>query len=189
MNRIEIINKAVKKFNVFSYLEIGVGNNDNFMNVKAIYKDSVDINGLAVNTITSDEFFEKNKVQYDFIFIDGLHLEEQVYKDIINSLDCLQEGGMIMCHDMNPAQEEDQVREYTPPKTWNGDVWKAWVKLRKEREDLEMYVINTDCGCGIIKRGKQSILKSNLELNFDNLNANRTEWLNLKEMVEIEWLE
>jgi len=189
MKRTEIINKAIKKFNVFSYLEVGVGDNKNFKEVKASYKNSVDPNGLAVNTETSDEFFKKNKAKYDFIFIDGLHLEEQVYKDIINSLDCLQEGGMIMCHDMSPAQDEDQVREHTPGKTWNGDVWKAWVKLRKERDDLEMYVINTDCGCGIIKKGNQSLLEDDLELTFNNLDLNRVEWLNLKEVEEIEWLE
>ena len=89
---------------------------------------------------------------------------------------------------MSPAQEEDQVREHTPGKTWNGDVWKSWVKLRKVRDDLNMYVINTDCGCGIIQKGTQSLLKNDLELTFDNLDKNRIEWLNLKEVEDIEWL-
>ena len=94
-----------------------------------------------------------------------------------------------MCHDMSPEKEEDQLREYTRGQTWNGDVWKAWVKLRQERKDLEMYVINTDCGCGIIKEGEQDLLKNGLPLTFENLEKNRKEWLNLKEVEEIEWLE
>jgi len=188
MNRNEIINKAIKKFEYNTYLEIGIGDNNNFKNVNVSRKISVDPNGLPTYLMTSDVFFEKNTVKYDFIFIDGLHLEEQVHKDIINALDCLSEGGMIMCHDMSPAQEEDQVREHTPGKTWNGDVWKSWVKLRKVRDDLNMYVINTDCGCGIIQKGTQSLLKNDLELTFDNLDKNRIEWLNLKEVEDIEWL-
>ena len=189
MKRTDIINRAVKKFNVFTYLEIGVGNASNFRDVKATYKVSVDPNGLATYTTTSDTFFNHNTSSFDFIFIDGLHLEEQVFKDIINSLQYLNEGGMIMCHDVNPEKEEDQVREYKPGQTWNGDVWKAWVKLRQEKKDLEMYVINTDCGCGIIKKGEQVLLKNKLPLTFDNLKKNRKEWLNLKEMEEIEWVE
>jgi hypothetical protein len=189
MKRTEIINKAVKKFNIFTYLEIGVGDSVNFKEVKATYKVSVDPNGLATYTVPSDTFFNHNTSTFDFIFIDGLHLEEQVYKDIINSLNCLKKGGIIMCHDMSPEKEEDQLREYTRGQTWNGDVWKAWVKLRQERKDLEMYVINTDCGCGIIKEGEQDLLKNGLPLTFENLEKNRKEWLNLKEVEEIEWLE
>lgn len=189
MKRTEVINKAIKHFNVFSYLEIGLGKGDNFRNIKATYKISVDPKGAATYNTTSDDFFTHNTSKFDFIFIDGLHLKEQVYKDILNSLDILQEGGTILCHDMSPIAKEDQVREYVPGKTWNGDVWKAWVQLRKERDDLEMYVINTDCGCGVIKKGKQSLLKDDSELTFNNLDSNRIEWLNLIEPEDIEWLE
>ena len=189
-SRTRIINKAIKKFNLYSYLEIGVGDSENFWKVKAKHKDGVDPNGFVGYTMTSDEFFEVNTKKYDFIFLDGLHLSEQIYKDVINSLDCLREGGIIMCHDMNPQREEHQVREcdWSKCSTWNGDVWKTWIRLRRERYDLEMYVINTDCGCGIIKKGNQTLLKDDSEINFNNLDANRVEWLNLKEVEEIEWL-
>jgi hypothetical protein len=39
--------------------------------------------------MTSDEFFEINKSTYDIIFIDGLHIDEQVERDIINGLKIL----------------------------------------------------------------------------------------------------
>jgi len=189
MNRIEVINKAIKHFNAFSYLEIGLGDGTNFRDVKATYKVSVDPKGSATYNMTSDDFFKQNTSMFDFIFIDGLHLEEQVHKDIINSLDVLHKEGTILCHDMSPIAEEDQVREYVPGKTWNGDVWKAWVKLRKDRKDLEMYVINIDNGCGVIRKGKQSLLKDNSPLNFKNLDKHRIEWLNLMESEDVEWLE
>ena len=100
---------------------------------------------------------------------------------MLNSLDILHKGGTILCHDMSPISEEDQVREYIPGKTWNGDVWKAWVKLRKERKGLEMYVINVDNGCGIIRQGNQSfvgdVFDDEIKLTFKNLDKHRIEWL------------
>ena len=195
--RTQIINKAIEWFDMYSYLEIGVGNNVNFTEVKAGHKNSCDINGKGIHTMKSDDFFETNDEYYDFIFVDGLHESEQVYNDIINSLGCLKEGGIIMCHDMSPKEEEHQERDSRQQEgefkgfdrpIWNGDVWKAWIQLRREREDLEMYVINADYGCGIIRRGSQTLLKNDSELNFKNLDENRIEWLNLKEIEEIDWL-
>ena len=59
--------------------------------------------------MTSDEFFEQNKEKFDIVFIDGLHHSEQVYKDILNSLNILNEDGTIICHDMNPTEEFRQI--------------------------------------------------------------------------------
>ncbi len=42
---------------------------------------------------------------------------------------------------------------------WTGDVWKAWVKWRAMRDDLDMVVVNLDSGCGVITRGKQKKVK------------------------------
>ena len=55
--------------------------------------------------LTSDDFFAKNKETFDIIFIDGLHESEQVERDINNSLLCLNQGGYIVCHDINPTKE------------------------------------------------------------------------------------
>ena len=52
-----------------------------------------------------------------------------------------------------------------------------------------MYVIDCDCGCGIITKGEQDLLVTDLPLTFKNLDENRKEWLNLKSVEEIEWLE
>ena len=48
---------------------------------------------------TSDEFFLHNKEKYDVIYIDGWHEASQVYKDINNSWNCLNENGIIICDD------------------------------------------------------------------------------------------
>ena len=51
--------------------------------------------------MTSDEFFKNNKLFFDLIFLDGLHiLHEQTMKDIDNSLNYLKKNGLIVIHDL-----------------------------------------------------------------------------------------
>jgi hypothetical protein len=82
-----------------------------------------------------------------------------VLKDIENSLEVLNEGGMIFCHDMLPTTEEIQrVPRPMPEDVWTGDCWKAWAILRATRKDLEMFIVNSDWGVGVIKKGQQEIV-------------------------------
>jgi hypothetical protein len=183
MTRTDIINRLINKNNYKSFLEIGVCDGINQRNVDAEHKVGVDpdpmISGEPVTShiMTSDDFFKDNKETFDIVFVDGLHHWETVYRDIKNSLDCLNDGGAIVCHDMSPIEE---VHQRVPRETriWNGDCWKAWVKLRSELNN-EMFVVDTDWGCGVILKGSQDKLKVTEELTFDNLVKNRKEWLNL----------
>lgn len=188
VNRADIINRLIKKINAKKYLEIGVDTGQNLNEINCEYKIGIDpnVNTPATFHITSDEFFEKNKETFDIIFIDGLHHDDQVLKDILNSLEILNDGGYIICHDMNPIKEEHQYR-YPYCNHWNGDCWKAFVYLRQERDDLEMCVIDVDHGCGIIKRGKQSPIKININISYKDLDNNRKYWLNLIDADEFEW--
>jgi hypothetical protein len=67
--------------------------------------------------------------------------------------------------------------------SWNGTVWKSFAKLRMTRPDLEMYVIDTDWGVGVIRNGSQELFPSeniNIdELKYELLENNREELLNL----------
>lgn len=160
MKRWDIINALIKKNGYKSYLEIGVFEGMCRDKVEIEQKTTVDPDRKANNPthrMTSDAFFAQNKEKFDIIFIDGLHHSEQVYKDIINSLNVLNEGGTIVCHDMLPTQEIIQ-RVPRMQGIWTGDCWKAWMYLRGTRKDLDMKVVNTDWGVGIIQRGKQEIV-------------------------------
>jgi hypothetical protein len=114
----------------------------------------------------------------DLIFIDGLHHADQVMRDIIHSLQVLTENGTIVVHDCNPMNKEIQM---VPRITggWTGDVWKAWVKLRATRDDLKMYVIDADSGCGVIRRGRQELVTLPESLTYEFLSDNRARILNL----------
>ena len=182
MTRTEIIQSLINKVGGKKYLEIGMGPGLNFNNITCDHKVCVDPTPTVPVTfsLTSDAFFEQNKDIYDIIFIDGLHWSEQVYKDITNSLNVLNDGGYIICHDMNPHSE--YIQRFPQPKIeseWTGDCWKAWVKLKMERDDLQMLCVDTDYGCGVITRGKQDKINVNGDLTWDLLNSNRKELLNL----------
>ena len=41
---------------------------------------------------------------------------------------------------------------------WTGDVWKAIAELRVETIDLDIKVVDTDYGCGIIRRGTNYLI-------------------------------
>lgn len=184
MYRTDIINELIKKNNYKSYLELGVCDGMNLRRINSNDKIGVDPEpteyGVAVTNylMTSDSYFFSNTRKFDIIFIDGLHEAKQVYKDINNALNILNEGGIIICHDMNPIEELHQ-RVPRQSRIWNGDCWKAWVQLRTERNNLEMFVVNTDWGCGVITKGEQIKLKVIEDITYENLVINRNKWLNL----------
>lgn len=171
----EIIQYLIDKYNYQSYLEIGLDNpNNNYLLINCKYKEcvdpyfdewTVDANGYMDNNVkrfiedkiltyhmTSDEMFAQmpEDKKYDIVFIDGYHNEEQVDRDIINSLKHLNKGGRIVVHDCLP-ENEFQGSEAVPTEsvTWMGTVWKSIPKLAFN--GIDYYVIDTDCGCGVIK--------------------------------------
>lgn len=216
---IDVIRKRKSKVN---YLEIGVQTGLCFFKIQANKKLAVDpdfiiklknkIKAYIKNfsnfnneffELTSDDFFAQ-KADYikkigglDVVFIDGLHLYEQVVKDIENSLKYLNKGGVILVHDCNPLNENAAVRAYTSAEVvamnlpgydyiWNGDVWKAIVELRAKRKDVEVMVINTDHGVGVIRQADSGIgLTLNpaqlTNLSYADLDKNRETYLNLKQ--------
>jgi len=152
--------------------------------------------------MTSDDFFKINKQKFDIIFIDGMHEFHFVYRDIINSLDILNENGVIVLHDCNPENEVIQMvpetkdgiwtnqewvdfaenwRKLSVDGNWSGDCWKAIVKFRSLHNNFKTFVIDTDFGVGIITKSTKSVepLILNEELTYKNLEKNRKEWLNL----------
>lgn len=183
MTRTDIINALIEKRGFKRYLEIGVDTGANFRAIKLPPSAKVGVDpkgGEGVMQMTSDQFFHLygDKEKFDIVFIDGLHHSEQVYRDIVNSLKCLNDGGVIVCHDMNPNTEKMQVVPQCQGE-WTGDCWKAWTRLRSIAGGLYMYVVDTDYGCGIIQRGSQHVIKSPDELTWNGLVKNRKEWLNL----------
>lgn len=184
--RTRLINYLIKHNKYQKYLEIGVRNPSlNFDFINCIQKDGVDsdVNVRCRYRMKSDDFFKKisrNK-KYDIIFIDGEHLYKQVLKDVENSLNHLNFGGTIVLHDCNPISEIRQRESLYGKGKCNGTVWKAFALLRMTREDLNMYVVDIDHGCGIIQKGKQKLFPkvSKSKLTYYFLKKHRNKILKL----------
>ena len=162
--RWDLIEYLIKKNNYKNYLEIGCDKNQLFSKVNIDNKIGVDpVSGGNVRK-TSDDFFKETTASFDIVFIDGLHTYEQVKKDILNSVNCLLDEGIILVHDCMP----DSLGKQAVPRykmQWNGDVWKAIVDLRQQ-ENLEIYTCEIDQGIAIIKKKKNtSTLKLDKPIN------------------------
>lgn len=205
MSRTKLINYLIKKYNLVSYLEIGLNNPYcNFVKIRAKEKYSVDpyytdiIDGntedgiaewsrFCTHRMTSDEFFEQNSKNFDIIFIDGLHEEHQVDKDIQNSLKVLKTGGFIVIHDCLPESKGAQAVPRQQP-IWNGTVWKSFVKMNLlKNPGLKLYVLNTDWGCGIIqKKGEVDYpLPEPLEMSWEHFSENKETLYNIVEPQDL----
>jgi len=164
--RLDLIHYLIKKKNYKSYLEIGCHQDEVFSLVNI---DKVGVDPMSGGNFrgTSDEFFLQNKKKFDCIFIDGLHIYEQVIKDIKNSINFLSENGTIILHDCLPSKVTHQ---YVPRSryTWNGDVWKAIVEARTWK-DVETFTILADQGLGVITKKKNSDLLIMKNKNFKKI--------------------
>lgn len=187
VKRYDLINYLLEKNKFLNYLEIGVFHGENIRLIKASHKDGVDPGHEGVVApevtypMTSDTFFEFIKghdIKYDVIFIDGLHHKEQVDKDIENSLNHLVPNGYILLHDCNPISYEAQK---VPRETvvWNGDVWKSIVKLRLNRSDLKIRVVDTDFGVGVVNFEKVDNYNKSKDITWDYFQENKKEIINL----------
>ncbi|MFM7233544.1 MAG: class I SAM-dependent methyltransferase [Flavobacteriales bacterium] len=200
-SRTEIINFILSlKSGHTSYLEIGVCDpTKNFDKIIASEKYSVDP-GVEFESnpvdfkLTSDDFFDKlsrgeilsSSHRFDAIFIDGLHIAEQVDRDIQNALKFLQEDGFVILHDCNPpsewhAREQYEYRLSPAGNLWNGTCWKAFVKWRSN-PSVQSCCIDTDWGVGVLSKKfpiGAPLKERNEFFEFSHLNERRKEQLNL----------
>ena len=163
-SRVKIVQSIIDEKNYKNYLEIGCWKNDLFNEIQCENKIGVDpVSGGTIRK-TSDDFFEHNKLKFDCIFIDGLHKYHQVKRDIINSIDAINDGGIILLHDCLPINVYAQAIprcQYT----WNGDVWKAITEFRTHK-DLDIYTCYADHGIGVILNRKNRNLLELEKANF-----------------------
>ena len=188
--RYDIINTLIKHYNYKTYLEIGTRDGECISKIDIQYKTGVaplpskegeKYTDFKIDSLTFFEKHENKNFGYDIIFIDGSHIGEIVLSDILNSLDHLNEGGTIVMHDCNPQLEIHQ-RQFSIVPTWNGTTWKAFANLRCNRKDLQMVVVDTDNGVGIIQKGEQKPFGDgtfDFNCNWEFLDKHRKNLLNL----------
>ena len=169
-----IISYHPKKHNC-QYLEIGCQKDINFYAVSVKNKVGVDPESGGTLRLTSDKFFRDNKIKFDLIFLDGLHTYEQTKKDLLNSLDIINDGGVIVLDDFIPRNWKE---DFTPrvQKNWNGDVWKIAYELINS-EGIDFKIISIDGGqCVVFKESNNfyipCLFKELKSQNFDYFHQN-----------------
>lgn len=212
--RASILHKLIRKLGVHNYLEIGVNDGSTFLRLEAPIKLAVDPQFRVPGgfwdceqerwfPVASDEFFrnqadwlEKNAL--DLVFVDGLHTYDQSLADVRNSLKYLRPGGVIVMHDCLPTSEAAAAPTMKEARLlrglkgdgfaggpWMGDVYRTILHLRSFSPDLEVHVLDSDCGLGIVRPGKPQSLLSLSEtqirhFSYQELVSRKDFLLNLK---------
>ena len=142
-----------------SYLELGVFDGKNFAGINAGHKESVDVNGNATFTGTTDDYFAqlKKKIKFDIIFIDANHDYEFVVRDFNNSVKHSTEW--VLMHDMIPPS-----KKYTKPSKCS-DSYKVLFHLLT-KTNFEVYAMNENFGFTLIKMPAHSIVLTNEDKNL-----------------------
>jgi hypothetical protein len=119
-----------------SFLELGVagGRLKNIvMPAKYVGVDTT-MSEAATHVMSTDEFFERNQDTFDMIFVDADHRYEQARKDLMSSMQILNEHGIIACHDTQPASEMDLSVAYCLDSyRLTQEDWEGWDQLTMRR--------------------------------------------------------
>ena len=149
--RAAVVGLLMSKAPAGRYLEIGCAGNELFDTVMATDKTGVDPARGGTHRMTSDAFFAAHPGErFDVIFVDGLHLYDQVRRDVVNALAALKPGGWIAIHDMLPR---DWIEEHVPQistRAWTGDGWKVAFELLAS-PGLEFRLIAIDHGVVVVR--------------------------------------
>ena len=150
-NRKAIVNRLLAATGGDDYLEIGCAGNDLFDAVAATRKVGVDPQRGGTHRQTSDAFFETwTGGPFDVVFIDGLHIYDQVRRDLDGALRRLRPGGWIAMHDMLPR---DWLEEHVPQiqtRRWTGDGWKVAFELLA-CPDIDFRMVAIDHGVVVVR--------------------------------------
>jgi hypothetical protein len=191
--RWDLINHCIDKFGYKRYLEIGCAHDQCFNNVRCDVKVGVDPARGGTHRMTSDAYFAQCDEEFDIVFIDGLHIRDQVMRDVENSLMHLSHDGTIVIHDCIPVNEIQQRVPNERGGPWTGDVWRAALELRR-RDDIDMAVGLFDAGVGVIKvrknTNKPQFDVDPLLMSWDEFKKMHVELLNTMHFkLLLEWLE
>ena len=238
--RIQLIQRFIDKLKAERYLEIGVHKGAVLFRINCKFKTGIDpkfdispikkiwhdlghklFKGILLAEITSDDFFKCSSAYLtekppQVVFIDGLHTFEQTLKDVYNTLNWLNKGGVIILHDCNPPHKASATPALSIPEAkqkyksenndggwtgeWCGDTWKVIPYLLKLCKELDVCVLDADYGLGIVSRkvpcdppryapthyDNRNTSEFSASLSYADLEADRQGMLNLKKLSDLD---
>lgn len=139
---------------------------------------------------------------YDLIFVDPYHTFECSLRDLKLASALLEPGGTIVVHDCSPPFRESANASFRRG-SWCGLTYCAYIQFVLSHSELDYYTVDSDFGCGIIKKPQIITavdVKTSTERNqllqgwqaeeqrghdmFDYFRAHRRELLNLISVKE-----
>jgi predicted O-methyltransferase YrrM len=127
---------------------------------------------------------------YDVIFIDTWHEAKHSLDVIERCLPKLSAAGVVVVHDSDPptAWHQRPADEFEPGWDWNGQVWRAVVEFRIRHPQCEVFTVDTDWGCTVIRPSRRDCHEPGAEsvaaLDWTAFERERGRLLNL---VNVAW--
>ncbi len=130
------------------------------------YSDGFNIDYRSPNLDISAciEQIKDGGLPYDVALVDPWHEYEHSRRDIETGFSLLAPGGTMVVHDCLPPNEATTVPHYIDG-AWCGVTYKAFVDFVTGRDDISYYTVDTDFGCGIVRKLRTSavLVKSRQE--------------------------
>jgi SAM-dependent methyltransferase len=91
------------------------------------------------------------KRRFDIALIDSFHEYGTSLRDLAEGFDLLREGGSLVVHDCLPPTRAIAQPTYLQG-SWCGVSYEAYIDFVDARDDLAFYTVDTDYGCGVIRK-------------------------------------
>ena len=97
----------------------------------------------------------RDHVRYDIVLVDPWHDYDTSFRDLTEAFGLIPAGGTLVVHDCLPPTEDSTNPDgvWDPiAGGWAGLTHRAYVDFVLRRSDLTFYTIDTDWGCGVIRK-------------------------------------
>jgi hypothetical protein len=168
LSKAEIVNALARKRGFSSYLEISTGKTGNhFADIDRTqlttchrlmygcpddYSDGLEID-FRTRGVGISSFFDEVRqrgTKYDIMLVDSSSHECSM-RDLSYALSALVDGGILVVHDCDPPGERPTSSAFHSGDSC-GVTYAAFVEFVLSRDDIDYYTVDTDFGCGVIKK-------------------------------------
>jgi hypothetical protein len=91
-------------------------------------------------------------LRFDIVFVDAWHEYEIARRDLADALSLVTDDGIVLAHDCLPETEDGSSPWREGKFVWWGVSYKLYVDFLLERDDLTYCTVNTDFGCGMVRK-------------------------------------
>jgi hypothetical protein len=122
----------------------------------AAVRDHVDGLGVDYWSTSRDiasclEAMRREGLRFDVILVDPRHEYATSLRDLEAAFRLIDAGGSLIVHDCLPPSAEMAAPEFVPG-SWCGLTYQAYVDFVSSHRDLAFYTVDTDFGCGVIRK-------------------------------------